>query len=199
MTKILVVDNDLLALAKTSLGLQQVGYEAMQASSGANALQLCEHERPDLAVLDIRMPEMNGFELAKLFKEQKIPFIFLSAFCDDEMIKTAAHVGALGYLIKPIKIHRIIPAIEIALILAVEQLKAGQAFTNLDNAFENNREIGISVGILMERSHLKQIEAFERLRNYARSNRLKVIDVAKELINGSISHLPTKIKKKNYN
>ena len=78
MTKILVVDNDLLALAKTSLGLQQVGYEAMQASSGANALQLCEHERPDLAVLDIRMPEMNGFELAKWLRSRRsLLFFFL--------------------------------------------------------------------------------------------------------------------------
>lgn len=194
MTKILVVDDDLLALATTSLGLQQVGYEAMQAANGADALQLCEHERPDLVLLDIRMPAMSGFELAKLFNEQKISFIFLSAYSDEDMVKTAAQVGALGYLIKPIEMHRIIPAIEVALILAVEQIKAGQAIDNLANALGKNREIDIAIGLLMERYQFSQVSAFEHLRNYARSNRIKVIDVANGLINGSIHHLPAKQK-----
>jgi len=192
MTKILVVDDDLLVLATTTMGLQQVGYEAMQAASGAQALQLCGHERPDLVLLDIRMPAMSGFELAKLFNEQKISFIFLSAYSDEDMVKTAAQVGALGYLIKPIEMHRIIPAIEVALILAVEQIKAGQAIDNLANALGKNREIDVAIGLLMERYQLKQVGAFEHLRNYARSNRMKVIDVANGLINGSIHYLPAK-------
>jgi len=190
MTKILVVDDDLLVLATTTMGLQQVGYEAMQVDNGAEALQICAHERPDLVLLDIRMPLMSGFELARLLNERMIPFIFLSAYSDEDMVKTAAEAGALGYLIKPIEISRIVPAIEIALILADEQIKAEQAIENLASALGKNREIDISIGLLMERYQFSQVTAFEHLRNYARSNRMKVIDVAKALITGSIKQLP---------
>lgn len=190
MTKILVVDDELLVLATTSMGLQQIGYDVIQADSGAWALQVCQQEKPDLVLLDICMPAMSGIEVAKVLDELNIPFIFLSAYSDEEMIKSAAAVGALGYLVKPLEIARIVPAIEVALIRADEQAKADQTLENLINALENNREIDVAIGILMERYQIGRVTAFESLGSYARANRMKVVELANALISGAIKQIP---------
>ncbi len=185
MTKILVVDDDLLVLATITMGLQQLGYLVLQADNGPDALTICSQITPDLALLDIRMPSMSGLELAKLLNEQMIPFVFLSAYCDEEMVKSAAEVGALGYLIKPLEISRIVPAIEVALLRADQQFKAVQTIDNLNSALSKNRDIDIAIGLLMERHQVNRVIAFELLREYARSHRIKIVDVATAVIDGS--------------
>ncbi|PPD31947.1 MAG: two-component system response regulator [Methylomonas sp.] len=198
MTKILVVDDELLVLATTSMGLQQMGYDVIQADSGAWALQVCQQEEPDLVLLDICMPAMSGVEVAKVLDELNIPFIFLSAYSDEEMIKSAAAVGALGYLVKPLEIARIVPAIEVALVRADEQAKADQTLENLINSLENNREIDVAIGMLMERYKIGRVTAFESLRSYARANRTKVVELANALISGAIKQIPINMRPRNF-
>ncbi|MEQ1531604.1 MAG: response regulator [Methylococcales bacterium] len=188
MTKILVVDDDILVLATTCMGLTQAGYEVMQAEDGVLALQLCEQEKPDLALLDISMPAMNGFELAKILNKQMIPFIFLTAYSEQDLVKSAAALGAVGYLVKPIEISRIVPVLEVALMRADEYTKAGQTIENLVNNLEKNRAIDVSIGMLMERCQFSRVSAFEYLRKYARSKRMKVVEVANAFIAGSIGN-----------
>lgn len=190
MTKILVVDDELLVLATTSMGLQQEGYEVTQAYSGASALQICQQEKPDMVLLDIRMPALSGIEVAKVLHELSIPFIFLSAYSDEETIKSATAVGALGYLVKPLEISNIVPVIEVALVRAEEYLKADQTIENLITALENNREIDVAIGFLMGRHHISRVTAFESLRRYARSNRMKVVELANALMSGAIKEIP---------
>lgn len=189
MTKILVVDDDILALATVSMGLEEVGYEVMKANTGAMALQLCQSDKPDLALLDISMPVMSGFDVGKALSVQGIPFIFLTAYSDDEMVQTAASSGAFGYLVKPIEIARIIPAIEVVLLRAEGQSNSKKTIENLNHALEKNREIDIAIGLLMERYQLNRTAAFEHLRSYARTNRLKIIGVAQALVAGELKHI----------
>jgi response regulator NasT len=184
MTKILLVDDDLLILATISLGLRQKGYEVLQTDDSSSALEICREEKPDLVLLDIRMPNLNGIDLAKVFMQEKIHFIFLSAFSDEEMLSLASSTGALGYLVKPLEIAQIVPAIEIALVRADELYKTGKSLENIANALEKNREIDIAIGIVMERHHISRADSFERIRTFARSRRLKIIDVAKAVIDG---------------
>jgi two-component system, response regulator PdtaR len=184
MTKILVVDDDLLVLATISMGLKQAGYQVAQASSGIFALQACRESKPDLALLDIRMPNMDGIEVAKVLGENKIPFIFLSAYGDEEIVKTAIEVGALGYLVKPLEIERIIPAIEVGLVRAGDLAKADNTIENLTKVLDDNREIDIAIGILMERHCLNRVNAFNKLRSYARSKQKKVVAVAHSVMKG---------------
>ena len=113
MQKILVVDDDLVVLATISMGLRQAGYQVLQVDSGELAVQICKREAPELAILDIRMPGMSGFEVAEILrKKSKTPFIFLSAYSDEESVKSAKELGALGYLVKPVEIKHLVPAIE---------------------------------------------------------------------------------------
>jgi response regulator NasT len=186
MTKILVIEDDLLALATTAMGLQAVGYTVLKAQNGALALEICECEVPDLALVDIRMPGMSGFEVAKVLTEKKIPVVFLSAYSDAEMAQTAAISGAYGYLIKPIDVPKIVPVIEVVLLRADGMNKAEQYVENLSYALNNNFEVDVAIGLLMEQYAFNRVSAFGHLRNYARSHRVKIADVANKLVAGEV-------------
>jgi len=132
------------------------------------------------------MPEMSGFDVAKVLTEKKIPVIFLSAYSDAEMTQTAATSGAYGYLVKPIDVAKIVPVIEVVLLRADGMNKAERYVENLSYALNNNFEVDVAIGLLMEQYAFNRVSAFSHLRNYARSNRVKIADVATKLIAGEI-------------
>ncbi|OGV78057.1 MAG: hypothetical protein A3I83_08180 [Methylotenera sp. RIFCSPLOWO2_02_FULL_45_14] len=185
MQKILVVDDDLVVLATISMGLRQAGYQVLQVDSGELAVQICKRENPDLAILDIRMPGMSGFEVAEVLRRvSKTPFIFLSAYSDEESVQSAKELGALGYLVKPVEIRRLVPAIEIALARAEDMEKLEDINSNLVVAMEGSREIDVAIGIIMQCHRLSRADAFKTLRTYARSQRVKINAVAQRVISG---------------
>ena len=185
MPKILVVDDDLAILATISLGLRKAGYQVLQVDSGKPALRICKHEKPDLAILDMIMPDMSGLEVARLLQgETATPFIFLSAHSDDSLVKAAVEAGALGYLLKPVEISRIVPAIEVALKRAdeLEQLRLNNA--NLGDVSLSSSETDMAVGLLMERHQLDRAAAFDTLRANARGHPGGIAALAQRLVSG---------------
>ena len=180
---ILVVDDDRLVLSTLARGLRDAGYRISQASSGEEALEIARRARPDLALLDVRLPGMGGIELGRLLHEHtEVPFLYLSAYGQADIVQDATAHGALGYLIKPLDVPQILPAIETALARASEIRKLRDAETQLNTALAGAREISMAVGVLMERNRLDNKEAFEALRKQARAQRRKVHDVAKDIV-----------------
>ena len=113
--KILVVDDDRLVLATLTHGLAQAGYEVIDADNGDDAILLARQHKPELALLDIRMEGKTGFDVAAYLREYcQIPFMFLSAFADEATVNQVKELGALTYLIKPLDIQQIVPAVEAA-------------------------------------------------------------------------------------
>ena len=114
--KILVVDDDRLVLATITHGLANAGYDVIDADNGDDAILLARKHRPDLALLDIRMEGMSGFDVAAYLRESlQTPFMFLSAFADDETVAQVKALGAVAYLVKPLDIAQILPTVEAAL------------------------------------------------------------------------------------
>jgi len=114
--KILVVDDDRLVLATVTHGLAKAGYEIIDADNGDDAILLARQHRPDLALLDIRMEGMSGFDVAAYLRESlQTPFMFLSAFADDATVAQVKALGAVAYLVKPLDISQIVPTVEAAL------------------------------------------------------------------------------------
>lgn len=177
---ILLVDDDRLILATLAKGIRQVGYRVIEASSGEEALELLHDVQPDIALVDVRMPGMSGIEFAQHLRDEKggIPFIFLSAYSDLDVVKQAADNGALGYLVKPLDIPQIIPALEAALSRADEIRQLQRREAQLSAALNTGRETSMAVGVLMERLRLGREAAFEALRERARSRQRKISDVA---------------------
>lgn len=181
---ILVVDDDRLVLAALAEGLRTAGYRVTSVASGEDALGITD--TPDLALLDVRMPGMSGIELGRKLREQGgVPFLFLSAYGDQEIVKQAAEEGALGYLVKPLDIQQIVPSIEAALARGNDIKKLRESEAQLSTALIGSREISMAVGLLMMRDRLNREQAFELLRSHARSQRRAVSEVAKELLNSA--------------
>lgn len=181
--KILVVDDDRLILTTLSQGLRTLGYDVCEASCGKEALRLAREQRPDLALLDIRLPDVSGPEVAKILDEDMgIPVLFLSAYDDREAVTAAAEAGGLGYLIKPCTVQKLVPALEVSLQRARELKTLRERETRLQTALTLNRDINVAIGVLMERFHLPRQEAFERLRHQARSQRRKIRELAAEIV-----------------
>lgn len=181
---ILLVDDDRLILATLGKGLQQAGYEVLEATSGAQALAIIDDNKPDLAILDVRMPNMSGIELAKNLRDNtNTPFMFLSAYSDIKIAKQAAEYGAVGYLIKPVDTSEILPAIESALARGAEIRNLRRNEIDLTTALTASREVSIAIGLLIERYSMNRETAFESIRTHARTHQRKINDVATELIN----------------
>jgi AmiR/NasT family two-component response regulator len=186
--RLLVADDDRLILATLSEGLRDRGYDVLEAVDGDEAVRLCGQHNPDLAILDIRMPKQSGIEVARRLQETvEVPFMFLSAYGDEELVVTAAECGALGYLLKPLDVPQIIPAIEAAMMRAAEIRQLRESERKLHTAIASGRETSAAVGVLMERHKLTGEAAFEALRQRARRERRKIADVARELIEATES------------
>ena len=183
LKKLLLVDDDGLILSTFGKGLSDHGYDVMLMDSGEEAVRVIENGQDiDLAILDIRMPGLSGIETANLIKAFGVPSIFLSAYDDDEYVKKAVNAGGLGYLVKPVDVARAIPTIESALKRAREMQILLDTKERLDCALETGNQVNVVIGILMERHKLKRQQAFDLLRQNARSNRRKVKDVAQEYL-----------------
>lgn len=181
---LLLVDDERLVISTLTLGLQRAGYRISSAESAEEAeVLLASGERPDLAILDVRMSGQDGLYLAKRLHElDHIPFIMFSAYSSQAMIDQANRSGALGYLVKPLDIAQMVPAIEAALARANELQDLRTTRLQLQAALDGERDISIAVGITMMQHHLNRREAFELLRKSARSRRCKLADLATELI-----------------
>lgn len=184
--KVLLVDDDRLVLATLGSGLDQVGYAVQVCASAEEAKRIVAIEAPDIAVLDVRMPGTSGLDLAQELRDAfGIPFIFLTAYSEAEVVLQAAQHGALGYVVKPVDIAQLVPAIEAALARAADLRKLREAGSQLQTALNESREVSMAVGLLMERRRLGRKQAFELLRTTARSQRRRIGEVAREMIDAA--------------
>lgn len=187
---ILLVDDDVLILGLLGKVLQLAGYEVRFATSGEMALaMLAESGRePDLALLDVAMPGMSGLELAqRLHADGTVPFMFLTADNDQATVRQATDGGAIGYLVKPFDTARIVPSIQAGLARADDLRQLRGSEERLSLALQQRREIGMAVGVLMERYKIEREQAFRVLRDHARSQQRKMNDVAAELLSAAES------------
>lgn len=183
---LLLVDDDRLVLATLGMGLQHAGYRVDTAESSEEAeVLLAGGMRPDLAIVDIRMSGQDGLYLARRLRElDHIPFIMLSAYSEQHMIGQASQLGALGYLVKPLDISQLLPAIQAALSRADELQELRETRAQLQGALDAERDINVAVGITMAQQRLPRQEAFELLRKAARTQRRKLAELATEIIRG---------------
>jgi len=181
-SRVLVADDNPEDLNTISDGLKAAGFEILQATDGEQAERLAQEFRPDLTILDLRMPLKDGFEVALSLHEADLPFISLSSYGDEEMVQRVTEAGALAYLVKPLDIDQLVPAVQSALSRAEEMRQLKESMEQMDKALSQSREISMVVGILMERCNLTAIQAFDALRDEARSQRRKIAEVAKEYL-----------------
>ncbi len=183
---ILVVDDDRLVLATLAHGLAQAGYAVLDADNGNDAILLAHQHRPELALLDIRMEGMSGFDVAETLRDKyRIPFMFLSAFSDDATVAQVKALGAVAYLVKPLDIRQIVPAVEAALANVGARRAAPAASAPAvapAPAPALDPTVAMAVGVLMHRYSLPRGAALERLKRQAESEQRALAEQAERLL-----------------
>lgn len=185
---LLLVDDDRLVSTTMARALTQAGYQVSTAESADDAENwLTEgHQRPQMVILDVQMPGQSGLTLAQRLRElDHIPFMMLSAYSDQATVAQATRHGALGYAVKPIEPAQLIPVIEAALARANELQELRTTRLQLQTALDNERDINVAVGITMMQHRLARKAAFDLLRQRARSQQCKLVELAQGLIHAT--------------
>jgi response regulator NasT len=188
--RILVVDDDRLVLATVTHGLAQAGYEVIDADNGDDAILLAREHRPQLALLDIRMEGKSGFDVAETLRDAyHIPFLFLSAFADAATRQQVQALGALDYLVKPLEVSQIVPAVEAAMVRVrggAVPAAAPPVAAPLPAALAD--PVPLAVGVLMHRYSLPRDQALQRLQRLAADHQQALAAQAERLL-GAVEEL----------
>ena len=146
--------------------LERAGHEVVaEARDGEEAIELARAHSPDLAVMDVKMPRLDGIEAARrILEERPIPIVILTAFDQRELVERAAKAGVYGYLVKPFREQDVVPAIETARARHDELLELREEAESLADALAARKAIERAKGLLMEKEGLSEHDAFARLR-----------------------------------
>ncbi|HEX5196620.1 MAG TPA: response regulator [Gaiellales bacterium] len=164
--------------------LERAGFEVVaEARDGREAVALAAEHRPDLAVMDVKMPELDGIEAARQMLEQRqIPIVMLTAFSEAALVGRAVDAGVFGYLVKPFRETDLLPAIEAARARHAELQALRDEAGSLRDALEARKLIERAKGLLMEKDGLSEAEAFVRLRGASQQTGRPLREVAEAIL-----------------
>ena len=183
-TRVVIAEDEAIIRLDLRETLEEEGYEVVgEAGRGDTAVELVRELRPDLAILDIKMPGMDGLEVARHITTERIcGVLILTAFSQREIIEEARDAGALAYLVKPFQKSDLIPAIEVAIGRFREMQAISGERDKLEEQLETRKAIDRAKGILMDEVGMKEQEAFAFIQRTAMSERTKMRDVADRII-----------------
>src|SRR5712691_9997023 len=146
--------------------LERAGFEVCaEAKDGEEAVELARSEEPDLAIMDVKMPRLDGIEAARqILEERPIPIVMLTAYGQDEVVSRAVEAGVFGYLVKPFREQDLLPAIQAARARHEELQALREEAESLADALAARKAIERAKGLLMEKEGLSEADAFVRLR-----------------------------------
>jgi two-component system, response regulator PdtaR len=184
---VLAEDEALIRLDLKEL-LEEEGYDVVgEAGDGESAVRLTTELRPDLVVMDIKMPGLDGLAAAERISEQRVaPILILTAFGQKDLVERAAQAGAMGYLVKPFQKGDVVPAIEVAVARYRERVALEEEVQDLEERFETRKLVDRAKGVLMDRYGMKEADAFRFLQKAAMDGRLRMKEVARRVAEGEI-------------
>ena len=170
--KILVAEDETIIRLDLRDLLVRAGYEVCaEARDGEEAVSLALSEQPDLAIMDVKMPHLDGIEAARrILDERPIPIVMLTAYGQDELVSRAVEAGVFGYLVKPFREQDLLPAIRTALARHEELTMLRQEADSLAEALAARKVIERAKGLLMEKAQLSEQDAFARLRKASQAS-----------------------------
>ena len=182
--RIVNADNESLIRLDIREMLEDAGHEVVgEAVNGRRAVELTRQHRPDLVLMDIKMPEMDGITAAgKIYADKIAPVILLTAFSQPDIVDKAKDSGVLGYLVKPVQESQLFPAIEIALSRWQEMQGLEDELEKLKDSLETRKMVDRAKGIIMAAHKLGEQEAYRRMQQYAMQKRVPLKDVAQSII-----------------
>jgi len=180
--RILVAEDEALIRLDLVEMLAEAGYEVVaQAANGIQAIELAKEFKPDLAILDVKMPELDGISAAEQIIEIA-PVLMLTAFSQKELVERARDAGVMAYVVKPFSIDDLTPAIEIAMSRHLQMRSLREEVADLHERLETRKVIDRAKGILMTALALSEPEAFNWIQRAAMDRRISMKAVAEAVI-----------------
>jgi response regulator NasT len=180
--RIVVAEDEALIRMDLVEMLGEAGYLVVaQGSDGAEAVALVAEHKPDLAILDVKMPILDGISAAEEII-RTCPVLMLTAFSQRELVDRARDAGVMAYVLKPFTINDLVPAIEIAMSRHLQMKSLAEEVADLHERLETRKIIDRAKGILMAALNLSEPEAFSWIQKAAMDRRLTMKDVAQAVI-----------------
>ena len=184
--KVLVVEDEALIRLDLTEMLTEEGYVvAGEAGDGEQAVDLARRVRPDLVIMDIKMPKVDGITAASTIVDERIaPVVMLTAFSQRDLIEQARDAGAMAYLVKPFARHELVPAIELAVSRFAEKRALEDEVATLSERLETRKLVDRAKGLLMTRQQMTEPEAFRWIQRTAMDRRTTMKAVAEAVVDG---------------
>jgi AmiR/NasT family two-component response regulator len=182
--RILVAEDETIIRLDLKETLERAGFEVCgEARDGEEAVELAREEKPDLAVLDVKMPRLDGIEAARrILAERPIPIVMLTAYGHDELVARAVEAGVFAYLVKPFRESDLLPAIQTAKARYAELEALREEAESLAEALATRKVVERAKGLLMEQEGLSEQDAFTRLQRVSQTSGRPMKVVAEALI-----------------
>ncbi|MGC8878044.1 MAG: ANTAR domain-containing response regulator [Anaerolineae bacterium] len=183
-TRIIIADDESIIRADLREMLTNLGYLVVgEVGDGRSAVNLARELRPDIVIMDIKMPDMDGIEAAKILTEEQIaPVILLTAYSQQDLVERAREAGVVAYLVKPFQEADLAPAIEVALARFKEFQSLRKEVADLKLAFETRKLVDRAKGILMDTQGLTEADAFRKIQKMSMNLRKPMREVAEAII-----------------
>ena len=182
--RVIVADDESLVRVDLRESLTELGYLVVgEVGDGQSAVNMARELDPDVVVMDIKMPGMDGIEAARILTQEKIsPVVLLTAYSQKDLIERAKEAGVVGYLVKPFRETDLAPAIELALARFAEFRALQEEVGNLTEALETRKKVERAKGILMEKQGMTEAEAFRKIQKMSMNTRKPMKEVAEAIV-----------------
>jgi response regulator NasT len=183
-TRIVIADDESIIRMDLREMLTGLGYLVVaEAGDGVTAVNVAREVRPELVIMDIKMPEMDGIEAARILTEERIaPVLLLTAFSQHELVRRAGEAGVVGYLVKPFGETDLAPAIEIAITRFKEFRTLEREASDLRDTLETRKRVERAKGILMQTQGLSEADAFRKIQKLSMNSRKSMREVADAIL-----------------
>ena len=183
--RVVIADDEPITRMDIKEILTEKGYEILgEATDGFDAVEICKKTKPDLVLMDIKMPLLDGLSAARIMAEEgvDVAVVLLTAYSEREFIDSAKEIGVSGYLVKPIDEKSLIPSIELAVARYKEMQKLQRDMAKVSERLENRSIIEKAKGRLMEREGIAEQEAYDYIRKLSQTKGLSMRRVAEILL-----------------
>jgi two-component system, response regulator PdtaR len=182
--RLVIADDESLIRMNLKETLTGLGYLVVgDAGDGSSVIHLARELRPDLVIMDIKMPKLDGIQAAKVLTEERIaPVLLLTAYSDRELVDRALEAGVGGYIVKPFRDAELLPAIEIALARYSEFKEMDKQINDLKETLETRKLVERAKGVIMDTQGLKETEAFRKIQQLSMNTRKSMREVAQAIL-----------------
>ncbi|HMQ32003.1 MAG TPA: response regulator [Chloroflexaceae bacterium] len=183
-TRLVIADDESIIRMNLKETLVGLGYLVVgEAGDGVSVINLARELKPDLVLMDIKMPKLDGIQAAKILTEEKIaPVLLLTAYSDRELVERAKEAGVVNYVVKPFREAELLPAIEIAMARYQEFLEMDQQIVDLKETLDTRKMVERAKGILMDTQGLKEAEAFRKIQQLSMNTRKSMKEIAQAIL-----------------